>query len=183
MKADLRSKSLVFPDLGALFGGAAKTGAVASPAQKAVAQKMTAQQRIFPDATLNFDRIRKLDADVTYKASSISKAPIDLTAGSTRVKLNAGLLRAEPLDLSLPRGKISGWVQLNGRTATAVTDLDLRLSNARLEHLFPVTFQGRQPFAGPVVGRARLHGTGDSVHDAMGDAKKIEPQMNGDGRG
>jgi uncharacterized protein involved in outer membrane biogenesis len=170
LKADLRSKSLVFPDLGALFGGAPKTGAVANPAQKAVARKMTVQQRIFPDATLNFDRIRKLDADVSYKADHIAKAPIDLTAGSTRVKLTAGLLRAEPLVLDLPSGRISGWVQLDGRKTDAITDLDLRLSNARLEHVVTATFQGRQPIAGPLVGRVRLHGKGDSVHDAIGDA-------------
>jgi hypothetical protein len=170
LKADLRSKSLVFTDLGALFGGAPKTSAVASPAQKAVAQKMAAQQRIFPQATLNFDRIRKLDADVSYKADRISRAPIDITSGSTHVKLTSGLLRADPLTLDLPQGRIGGWVQLNGRGKDAVTDLDLRLSNARLEHIVTMSFQGQQPIAGPLVGRVRLHGVGDSVHDAMGDA-------------
>jgi AsmA family protein len=86
------------------------------------------------------------------------------------VKLNAGVLRAEPLDLDLPQGRITGFAQLDGRKTNAVTDLDLRLANARLENLFPVKFQGATPFAGPLAGRARLHGTGDSVHDAMGDA-------------
>jgi uncharacterized protein involved in outer membrane biogenesis len=170
LKADLHSKSLVFPDLGALFGGAAKTSAVANPVQKAVARKMANEQRIFPQATLNFDRIRKLDADVAYKAEHISKAPIDITAGSTHVKLTAGLLRADPLSLDLPQGRIAGWIQLNGRNRDAITDLDLRLSNARLEHMIPVSFQGTQPLAGPIVGRVKLHGVGDSVHDALGDA-------------
>jgi uncharacterized protein involved in outer membrane biogenesis len=170
LKADLRSRSLVFPDLGALFGGAPKTSAVANPEQKAVARKMAAQQRIFPEATLNFDRIRKLDADVTYRAQTITRAPIDLTAGSTHVQLTAGLLRADPLSLDLPQGRITGWVQLNGRGKDAVTDLDLRLSNARLEHMVTVSFQGARPIAGPLVGRVKLHGMGDSVHDAIGDA-------------
>jgi AsmA family protein len=170
LTADLRSRSLDFPDLGALFGGGRKAGKVASPTQVAVARKMQAQGRIFPDATLNFDRIRALDADVSYKATSIKDAPINLRSGSTRVKLNAGVLRAEPLDLDLPQGRITGFVQLDGRKTNAVTDLDLRLANARLENLFPVKFQGATPFAGPLAGRARLHGTGDSVHDAMGDA-------------
>jgi uncharacterized protein involved in outer membrane biogenesis len=170
LKADLRSKALVFPDLGAFVGGAPKTSRVASPAQKAVANRMAAQQRIFPDATLNFDRIRKLDADVTYKADHITRAPIDLTAGSTRIKLTAGLLRADPLILDLPQGRIGGWIQLNGRGKDAVTDLDLRLSNARLEHIVTASFLGSQPIAGPLVGRVKLHGVGDSVHDAMGDA-------------
>jgi hypothetical protein len=69
------------------------------------------------------------------------------------VKLNAGVLRAEPLALGLPQGVISGWMQLDGRKANAITDLDLRLSNGRLENLIPVKFQGGVPFAGPLVGR------------------------------
>jgi hypothetical protein len=170
LTADLRSRNLSFPDLGALFGGARTTGKVASPTQKAVAQQMQQQARIFPDATLNFTKIRGLNADIAFKADAITGAPIPLRSGSTRVKLNAGLLRAEPVELDLPQGKVTGFVQLNGRQTDAVTDLDLRLSNARLENLVPVKFQGSQPFAGSVVARARLHGTGDSVHDAMGDA-------------
>ncbi|MGZ3402769.1 MAG: AsmA family protein [Phenylobacterium sp.] len=170
LTADLHSRALNFPDLGALFGGARKTGAVASPQQKAVAQQMQQQARIFPDATLNFSKIRGLNADIAFKADAITGAPIPLRSGSTRVKLNAGLLRAEPLELDLPQGRINGFVQLDGRRTDAITDLDLRLSNARLENLVPVKFQGAPPFTGTVVARARLHGTGDSVHDAMGDA-------------
>ena len=168
--ADLHSRNLNFPDLGALFGGARTTGAVASPEQKAVAQQMQQQARLFPDATLNFTKIRGLNADITFKADAITNAPLPLRAASTRVKMTAGLLRAEPLEIDLPQGKVTGFVQLDGRKTNAQTDLDLRLSNARLENLVPVKFQGVQPFAGAVVARAKLHGTGDSVHDAMGDA-------------
>jgi uncharacterized protein involved in outer membrane biogenesis len=170
LTADLRSQRLDFRDLGALFGGARKTGAVASEKQKAIAQAMRAQHRIFPDATLSFSRIRGLDADVSFLAASITDAPFRLRSGSTRVQLNAGLLRAEPLDLDLPQGRITGFVQLDGRNTDAVTDVDLRLSNARLENLLPVTFQGKAPLTGSLAARARLHGTGDSVHDAMADA-------------
>ncbi len=170
MTAELRSRNLDFPDLGALFGGARKTGPVASPKQKSVAQAMQAQARLFPDATLDFSKIRAVDADVTFKADAITHAPIPLRSASTRVKLTAGLLRAEPLELDLPQGKVTGFVQLDGRKTNAITDLDLRLSNGRLENLVPVKFQGVQPFAGAVVARAKLHGSGDSVHDAMGDA-------------
>jgi uncharacterized protein involved in outer membrane biogenesis len=170
LTADLHSQKLDFPDLGALFGGSRKVGKVASPTQVAVAQKMQAEAKIFPDATLNFDRIRALDADVTFKAAAITDAPIALRSGSARVKLNAGVLRAEPVDLELPQGRVQGFVQLDGRKTDAITDLDLRLVNARLESLLPVKFQGAAPIVGAVAGRARLHGTGDSVHDAMADA-------------
>ena len=170
LSADLHSQNLDFPDLGALFGGTRTHGKVASPSQVAAARKMQAEARIFPDATLNFTRIRGLDADVTFAAAAIRNAPIALRSGSVRVTMAAGLLRAEPLDLDLPQGRIQGYIQLDGRKDNAITDLDLRLVNASLETLIPVKFQGAAPFAGAVAARAKLHGSGDSVHDAMADA-------------
>jgi hypothetical protein len=171
LQADLRSRDLSFPDLGALFGGAPKTGAVASPSQKAEAQHLAAADRIFPDSTLDIRRIRSLDADVNFKAASIRNAPVNLSSGSVRVKLNDGLLRAEPLTLGLPQGRISGFIQLDARKTTPVSSLDLKMAGARLESLFPFKFQGGTPFAGGIVGRARLTGTGDSVHKAFANAE------------
>jgi hypothetical protein len=172
LKANLTTRSLDFDDLGALFGAAPSTkpGETASADQKVIARTMIARQRLLPDSTLKVDRIRSIDADVTYKALSIRDAPIHLKAASTRVKLDAGLLRAEPLALDLPQGRVSGYVQLNARKAQPVTELDLRLANGRLEQLAPVTFQGTTPFAGSLVARARLTGTGDSVHKAFANA-------------
>jgi uncharacterized protein involved in outer membrane biogenesis len=170
LTADLKSQSLSFPDVGALFGGSRKIGKVASPTQVAVARKMQAEARIFPDATLNFNRIRSLDADVTYKAVSITDAPIHLKSASTHVKLDAGLLKADPVELDLPQGHLVGTAQLDARKDTATTDVDLRLANARLEGLMPVRFQGSTPFVGSLAGRIKLHGSGDSVHDFVGDA-------------
>ncbi len=172
LKADLTTRSLDFDDLGALFGGApsTKAGETASADQKVMAKTLTANQRLMPDTTLNTDKIRSIDADVSYKALSIRDAPIHLKAASAKVKLEAGLLRAEPLELDLPQGRVAGYVQLDARKAQPVTDLDLRLSNGRLEQLVPVTFQGSTPFDGSLVGRARLTGTGNSVHKAFANA-------------
>jgi uncharacterized protein involved in outer membrane biogenesis len=172
LQADLRSKSLDFDDLGAIFGGApsTKAGETASPTQKVVASTLQAEQRLFPDSTLKVDRVRAMDADVTYKALSIRDAPIHLKSGQVRVKLNAGVLRAEPVTLQLPQGQVAGYVLLDARKATPVTNLDLKLTNARLEQLVPVQIGGRVPFSGTLVGRARLTGTGNSVHKAMANA-------------
>lgn len=170
LTADLRSRSLDFPDLGAIIGGAPKPGKVASPRQVAAARVLQAQQRILPDARLDVRRIRSIDADVTYRAVSIRNAPVDLRSGSVRVKLNAGLLRADPLTFEMPRGRITGEVRLDARKATPVTDLDLRLSNARLEQLVTVKLDGGAPFTGALVGRAKLRGEGDSVHKAFANA-------------
>jgi uncharacterized protein involved in outer membrane biogenesis len=170
LSANLSSRSLDFVDLGALVGGGPKVGKVASPTQVATARVLAAQQRLLPDTTLNVDRIRAVDADVTYKAQSIRHTPVNLRSGSAHVKLNDGLLRADPVAFELPQGRIAGEIQLNARKATPVTDLDLRLSNARLENLVPVRFQGREPFAGAFVGRAKLTGAGNSVHRAFANA-------------
>jgi uncharacterized protein involved in outer membrane biogenesis len=170
MRAALTTRSLDFVDLGPLFGGAPKTGKVASAKQVATARIMQAQQRLLPDATLQTARIRSVDAEVTYKALSIRHAPVNLRSGSAHVTLDDGLLKVDPVDLELPQGRIAGDVTLNARKATPVTDLDLRLSNARLEHLIPVRTGGGDPLTGAFVGRAKLQGTGDSVHKAFASA-------------
>lgn len=172
LKADLQSRSLDFDDLGALFGAAPKAGPgeTLSPEQAAIARTMVAQQRIFPDAPLDMSRIRAIDADVSYRALSIRDTPIKLAAGSVRVKLDDGLLRADPVRLDLPRGRVDGEVVLNARNATPTTALDLRLSNSRIETLIPMSFQGAPPITGALVGRARLSGEGNSVHKAFASA-------------
>lgn len=173
LKADLTTRSLDFDDLGALFGGSPSTapGETASAGQKAVAQTLNAQQRIFPDSTLAVERIRAIDADASWKIASIRDAPVHLRAASVKVKLDDGLLRAEPLRLDLPQGQVTGFVQLNARKAMPVTNLDLRLSNARIEQLVPIRSpDGPVPLTGSLVGRARLTGEGDSVHKAFANA-------------
>ncbi|HKR87511.1 MAG TPA: AsmA family protein [Phenylobacterium sp.] len=170
LTADLHSKSLDFADTAPLFGGGPKVGKVASPTQVATAQIMQRQQRLLPDATLKVDRIRGLDADVTYKAASIHNSPVNLQSGSAHVKLNAGVLTADPLAFELPQGRIAGSARLDARKDVPRTDLDLRLTNARLETLLPLHLGGGQPFAGSLVGRVKLHGAGDSVHKAFSSA-------------
>jgi uncharacterized protein involved in outer membrane biogenesis len=80
------------------------------------------------------------------------------------------VLRAEPLKLELPRGQVAGYVNLDARKATPVTDLDLRMTNARIEQLIPFQFQGAPALTGAAVARARLTGTGNSVHKAFSSA-------------
>ena len=168
--ANLHSNSLDFADLGALFGGSAKPGKVASPAQVAAAHVLQAHQRLLPDATLNVSKIRSLDADVSYRAASIRNAPVNLSSGSARVRLDAGVLNADPLEFTLPQGRLAGTIELDARKATPVTAMDLRLANARLEHIVPLHLSGGAPFDGALVGRARLRGAGDSVHKAFAHA-------------
>jgi uncharacterized protein involved in outer membrane biogenesis len=170
VQANLRTRNLDFPDLGALFGGTAKAGKVASPKQVAAAHVLQAEQRFLPDSTLQVDKIRSLDADVVYRADTIRNAPVNLSSGSAHLKLNAGVMTADPIEFTLPQGRIGGEVRLDARNATPVTALDLRLSNARLESVAPIHLSGGTPFTGSLVGRVKLTGAGNSVHRAFADA-------------
>ncbi|WP_240606552.1 AsmA family protein [Phenylobacterium kunshanense] len=173
LKAELRSTSLDFDDLGPLFGAAPKTGPgeTVSPEQAVIARRMVAQRRLFPDAPLDVSRIRAMDADVSYRALSIRDTPVKLTAGQVRVRLTDGLMRADPVRLDLPQGRVEGQVVLNARGPTPATDLDLRLLNSRIETLIPVSYDGGSAVRGPLVGRAKLSGRGDSVHKTFASAE------------
>jgi len=172
LKANLVSRRLDFDDLGAIFGAAPKAGKgeTASPEQAAMAARLKAEHRFIPDAPLDMRRIRAMDADVTYRAASIRDAPVQLSSGSVRVRLDDGLLRADPLSVQMPRGKVEGHVNLNARGATPVSEMDLRLTNARIETLVPVTYEGGAPITGAIVGHARLTGAGNSLHKAFAAA-------------
>ena len=172
LRADLTSNSLDFDDLGALFGGAPAVGPgeTASAEQVVMHRSLAAQHRIFPDSHLDVTRIRAMDADVSYAALSVRDAPVKLASLSVRLRLNEGLLRADPLRLDLSKGRVEGVVQLDARKATPVTSLDLKMSNARLEQLIPVQYGGVSPVTGPVAGRAWLSGAGDSLHKAFANA-------------
>jgi uncharacterized protein involved in outer membrane biogenesis len=171
LKADLRTKSLDFDDLAAVFGGApsVKAGETASAGQVAMAKTLRAEHRFLPDATLKVDRIRALDADVRYRAASIHDAMLPLRSADVQVKLDRGLLTADPFTFDLPQGRIAGRAQLDARPATPITSVDARLTNARLEQLIPIK-TGGQPLAGGLVARIKLSGAGDSVHRAASNA-------------
>nr|MBP8247037.1 AsmA family protein [Phenylobacterium sp.] len=169
LKADLRTRSLDFDDLAAIFGGvpSRKAGETVSPQQAAMGRQMAAQRRLLPDSTLDVTKIRSLDADVRYRAAAIHDAVLPLRSGDVTVKLERGLLSANPLTLDLPQGRITGQAHLNARGAVPVTEVDVRLSNARLEQLIPIK---GEPLAGSFVGRIKLKGSGNSVHRAAANA-------------
>ncbi|MES2896718.1 MAG: AsmA family protein [Pseudomonadota bacterium] len=171
LKADLRSKLLDFDDLATIFGGAPAVGKgeTASPEQAAVARQMQAQHRFLPDATLKVDRVRAMDADVKYNAVSVRDAMLPLRSASVHVRLDAGVLTADPVSFDLPKGRIGGSVRLDARKDVPVTSVDLRLTNARLEQLIPIK-TGGTPLTGSFVGRIKLTGAGASVHRAAANA-------------
>jgi len=172
LKGEIASRRLDLDDLMAIFGGApaAGRGETLSPEQQQIARQQAATGRLLPDATLNVEKTRAMDADVRYRAATINAQNLPLRALTTHIKLDDGLLTANPLNFTLPQGSLAGQVSLNARQATPVTSLDMRLSNARLEQFIPVRGATGPALEGGLAARAKLVGAGNSVARAAANA-------------
>jgi uncharacterized protein involved in outer membrane biogenesis len=93
---------------------------------------------------------------------------LPLRAGSTEIVLDHGLLRLDPTDITLVRGRLNGAVQINARHDVPLVDLDARLGGAKLEDI--LAMHGEPAMAGALLGRVRLSGRGGAVREAAANA-------------
>ena len=172
VKADLASRRLSLADLAAVVGGVPKhaAGHVLSPAQRIEAARLQAEHRILPDARLDVTRVRTMDARVDYRAQSVEAGRMPIRALRLNVILDHGVLTADPLDVTLPQGRLAGTIRIDARRDIPAEAIDLSLTNARLENLAPPAKAGPPPLEGGLYARARLAGAGASVRAAAASA-------------
>lgn len=173
LTADIRSRRLDFDDLGSILGGApsTKAGETKSATQAAIGGKMAAQQRLLPDATLQVERIRAMDAEVKYRADDVIAPGLPMQKVSLDLSLKAGVLTMHPLTFTFSRGQLVSNVKLDATKATPVTSLDARLTNAKIEDWIKLKNTNGQPAVeGTIAARAKLVGSGNSVHRAASSA-------------
>ena len=172
LTGDLRSNLLSFSDLQTIFGGGVSKAkpkvAPVKAKQVQIANRLQAQGLIIPDTPINVDRLHKMDADVKYRASSVRSKFWPVTAAGVHVKLDNALLRLDDLTFSLPQGRMAGQMAINARQGTPAFDLDMKMTGARLDPFLPARFKGAVSAA--LVGRAKLHGVGKSMHQAASTA-------------
>jgi len=168
LDGDFRSDSLDFDDLLTVLGAPPSTQESASPEQREMAARLAAQGRVLPDAQLDISRVRNMDARVSYRAARVRSERFPLRGLSVDITLDQGLLRLDPMTLDLRQGRIAGWAAINAREETPRAEVDVRLSNARMEAI--LALQGDPPLSGRLSGRIRLAGTGASVRDAAANA-------------
>ena len=175
LEARLRSRRLDFDDLGSLLGAAPATGRgeTASSGQKIEAARRDVTQRLLPDATLQVERVRAMDAKVSYRADAVNAPNLPLRKVSLDMTLEAGVLTLDPLAFTFSRGDLRGKVRLDARPNTPRTDIDVRLTNGRLEDFIPIQSGGKPAIEGPVMARAKLTGLGNSVHRAASTADGV----------
>jgi uncharacterized protein involved in outer membrane biogenesis len=176
LSGQLESKQLRLADLAAPLGSKAQNrDTLAKNAEPAKPSKKGAEQapprtRLFPTARLQVDRVRAMDADVKFHATSIKAGSLPLKEVAFEVKLDDGQLSLDPFAFDMPQGKLSGSVHIDARGKVPQSKLDLRARNIQLDQLKGKKPDSKPPLGGLMQARAVISGKGDSVHDFFADA-------------
>lgn len=147
---------------GARAAGSAKSGSVARSAPVADPPK-DKDRLLLPDADLQVNRVRGMDADVTYHAAAVSAPKVPMKEVGFHLVLEKGLLTIDPLSFVLDAGKFSGKVQIDARQDVPETKIDMRIDNVDLGQ-FKSAAMKVAPIQGELQGRLQLHGAGSSIH-------------------
>jgi uncharacterized protein involved in outer membrane biogenesis len=185
--AKLRSRSLDMVDLAPTLGHPASSPAASlqTPAPTGAANKpppshhssktppptapAPAADYLFPDADLQVDRVRGMDADVTYHASSVVAPKLPMKEVDFHLRLHDGLLRMDPLSFVLDEGKFSGSVSIDASRDDPETTIDMGIDHVDLGQ-FKSASAKQPPLEGSLVGRLDIHGFGTSVHKLASSA-------------
>ncbi len=177
VRADLISHHLLLKDLAAVTGTQAPASGSLTPADAHAPAPNVAQSsgsavapQLFPDAHLQVDRMRAVDADVHFQSTSIEAGTVPITHVSLHARLDNGSLAVQPLEFDLLQGRLTGSVQIDARSETPEVRAELRAKDIRLDE-----FKGKGPNAvppldGSLLGRAVIAGSGASVHQVLSDA-------------
>jgi uncharacterized protein involved in outer membrane biogenesis len=165
LTGDVHSQQLRFVDLAPLIGAD-------NSAQKQQRGDTTQQppDKVLPVEQFHTDRLRTLDADVTFSAAHIEHAPsVPIDSLSTHLVLDNGLLQLNPLHMGVAGGTIDSHIRINGGAQPMQAAADLRARNLQLKQLFP-TFKPMQTSFGEINGDATLNAHGNSIAALMADA-------------
>lgn len=170
LNATLVSKQLNLADL------AAPLGTEATPARKSTtiavptaAAPPAPAALLLPDADLQVQRVRGMDADVQFDAASVTTSKMPMNKVRFHLTLDNGKIALDPLAFALPQGEFSGTVTIDAQGSTPQTSIDMRLSNVDLAQFKPKSAKAA-PLEGQLLGRIKMHGSGSSVHKAAADA-------------
>jgi uncharacterized protein involved in outer membrane biogenesis len=160
LTAHLMSTNLNIADLAPTLGSRLPT----PPGVRADAAKGGARAvLLFPNADLQMNRVRGMDADVTYTAQSMTSPKVPLRHLQFHLMLDAGVLRLDPLSFTLPQGQFAGRIRIDASAAVPESDIDMTLANIELAQFKPASAKD-PPLDGVLAGRIKLHGFGQSVH-------------------
>jgi uncharacterized protein involved in outer membrane biogenesis len=181
LTAILDSKQLNLADLAAPLGTQAtpahKSNTLARPTTPVPAEQPPTL--LLPDADLQVERVRGMDADVQFDAESVVTSKVPMRKVRFHLTLDNGKITLDPLAFALPQGDFSGTVAIDAQGATPRTSIDMKLSQVDLAQ-FKLKSSPQAPLEGHLLGRVKLQGSGSSVHktaeNAVGDITLVIPQ-------
>jgi AsmA family protein len=166
--AKLRSDTLNIVDLAPTLGHPAAAAHPAAQAPTPQAQP-PASQFLFPDADLQVNRVRGMDADVTYQARSVVAPKLPMKEVRFHLLLNEGVLKLDPLSFVLDSGKFAGNVSIDAAKDVPESTIDMGIDAVDLSQFTSAKLK-QPPLQGSMSGRLKIHGYGASVHKLAASA-------------
>ncbi|MBC7982608.1 MAG: AsmA family protein [Candidatus Obscuribacterales bacterium] len=169
LTAKLKSRSLNLGDLSPALGKGVAVDRKTGEVLDSVAPGDLPADKLLPTYEFQFDRLRKMDAEMSLHADSVQTQKVPIKSVDINLKLKDGVLVLDPIVFTLPQGKMAGTAHIDAREKIAKSKLDLRLTNVKLDQ-----FKGKKmlepPLDGMLHARMQLTGTGNSVHDIAANA-------------
>jgi uncharacterized protein involved in outer membrane biogenesis len=179
LTAILVSKQLNLADLAAPLGTEATPQRKSNTLAKVAPAAAATTALLLPDADLQVQRVRGMDADVQFDAASVTTSRMPINKVHFHLKLDNGKIALDPLAFALPQGEFSGTVMIDAQGSTPQTSIDMKLNNVGLAQFKPKSGKDAA-LDGQLLGRIRMHGSGTSVHKtaahADGDITLVIPK-------
>ena len=135
--------------------------------------------KVLPHSEYHLDRLRAIDADVTFTGRRFRNEALPLNRMNTHLVLRNGLLTLDPLEFGAAGGRLDGRIVLDARPSTMAAQADLRARELNLNRLAPGV-KAIVESTGRVDARVQLKGTGNSVAALLGSATgTVAAVMNG----
>ena len=171
LTAQLVSHSLDIVDLGPALGAAPSEDHPAPTSGKPLekqSEPVPANALWLPDAPLDLERVRGMDADVRYRAQSVNAQDTPFKQVAWRLRLDHGVMTIDPLSFVLPAGRIVARLRIDATQDVPDVAFDGRLIGIDLAQFH--AHNSEPPLAGLLLGRFVVRGRGRSVHAVAASA-------------
>jgi uncharacterized protein involved in outer membrane biogenesis len=162
--ASVVSERLDYKDLGGFVGlppGDTASGKKTT-AQKKEAAKRSVSARALPDKPYDLERLRAVDAKVTFKGKRFLTTDLPLDNLNAGLDLQDGVVRLQPLDFGVAGGHVVSTLVLDARQDVIRTHADVRVRDVELRQVIPA-LKPPNGSAGKLAGRAVFQANGNSV--------------------
>lgn len=160
--ADLATRSLDIVDAAPFIGynpDAAATGRVT--------QVVGGTPRLLPDAPLRIESIKRFDAGVKYRVTTIKAKNVPISNVALTLGLDRSLLTLSPLTFDIAGGHLSSDISIDARRTPVRTAYDIRLSPTPMGRLLGRFGVEESGTTGTMKARIQMTGEGDSLRRSL----------------